>query len=297
MMNPNPVLRKLGFSDTDRLVIIHTDDIGMCQASLTAFADLWDFGTISSGAVMVPCPWFPATAAYCRERPGVDMGVHATLNSEWDSYRWGPISTRDPETGLLDDEGYFHRRQPAVQEKADVESVRIELQAQVARALGAGIDVTHVDTHMAAVAHPRFVSVYLQAGMQAGIPVMIPRLDVAGYQAVGLDSETATAVVALVHRLEEQGLPLVDAVGGLPLDQPDGQLEMAKKMLNELKPGITHFVIHPSVDTPELRAITPDWLSRVANYQTFISQEMKTFLGNAGIQLIGYHHLRALMRK
>ena len=37
-MNPNPVLKRLGFSDTDRVVIIHTDDIGMCQASLTAFA-------------------------------------------------------------------------------------------------------------------------------------------------------------------------------------------------------------------------------------------------------------------
>ena len=40
-MQPNPVLKKLGFSDSDRLVILHTDDIGMCQASVTAFADLW----------------------------------------------------------------------------------------------------------------------------------------------------------------------------------------------------------------------------------------------------------------
>jgi hypothetical protein len=55
-MQPNPVLRRLGFADDDRLAIIHTDDIGMCQASVDAFANLWDFGLISSGAVMVPCP-------------------------------------------------------------------------------------------------------------------------------------------------------------------------------------------------------------------------------------------------
>ncbi len=104
-MNPNPLLRKLGCSDSDRLVIIHTDDIGMCQATIQAYKDLWEFGTISSGAVMVPCPWFPAVAQMCRENPGMDMGVHATLNAEWEGYRWGPVSTRDRESGLLDTRG------------------------------------------------------------------------------------------------------------------------------------------------------------------------------------------------
>ena len=51
-MDPNPVLRKLGFADDDRVVIIHADDIGMCQATLAAFADLVDFGLVSSGATI-----------------------------------------------------------------------------------------------------------------------------------------------------------------------------------------------------------------------------------------------------
>ena len=75
-MTTNPFLKKLGFSDNDRAVIIHTDDIGMCHASVQAFKDLWAFGTISSGATMVPCPWFPAVAQMCRENPDMDMGVH-----------------------------------------------------------------------------------------------------------------------------------------------------------------------------------------------------------------------------
>jgi len=106
-MHPNPVLRELGLGQADRAVVIHTDDIGMCQASLAALADLVDFGLVSCGATMVPCPWFPQVAAYCRGHPSVDLGVHLTLTSEWDSYRWGPISTRDPASGLIDDEGYF----------------------------------------------------------------------------------------------------------------------------------------------------------------------------------------------
>ena len=98
-MKPNPYLQKLGYSETDRLVILHTDDIGMCHASVQAFRDLWAFGTITSGATMVPCPWFPAVAQMCRENPAIDMGVHATLNAEWESYRWGPVSTREPGSG------------------------------------------------------------------------------------------------------------------------------------------------------------------------------------------------------
>ena len=44
---PNPVLKKLGLADNDRVAIIHTDDIGMCQASVEAFADLNEAGIIS----------------------------------------------------------------------------------------------------------------------------------------------------------------------------------------------------------------------------------------------------------
>ena len=126
-MQPNPVLRKLGLADDDRVAIIHADDIGMCQASLAAFADLVDFGLISSGATMVPCPWFPSVAMYCREHPVVDLGVHLTLTCEWDTYRWGPVSTRDPASGMIDEEGYFYRQSEPVQEHGDPAAVQIEL--------------------------------------------------------------------------------------------------------------------------------------------------------------------------
>ena len=94
-MNPNPILKRLGFTSADRLVIIHTDDIGMCQASIQAYADLWDFGLISSGATMVPCSWFPQTAAYCRAHLGVDMGIHLTLTSEWEGYRRAALAAKE----------------------------------------------------------------------------------------------------------------------------------------------------------------------------------------------------------
>ncbi|HEX7588643.1 MAG TPA: ChbG/HpnK family deacetylase, partial [Anaerolineae bacterium] len=74
-MHPNPLLKQLGLPSDARAVIIHADDIGMCYASVSAFKDLVDFGSISSAAAMVPCSWFPEVAAFCKIRPAVDVGV------------------------------------------------------------------------------------------------------------------------------------------------------------------------------------------------------------------------------
>lgn len=294
-MSVNPFLRKLGFSDTDRLVIVHTDDIGMCQASLTAFEHLWEFGTISSGAVMVPCPWFPAVAKMCRENPQMDMGVHATLNAEWTNYRWGPVSTRDPESGLLDAEGYFHQWQPAVYENAKPEAVAVEVNVQVERALAAGIQATHVDSHMGTILHPQFIQSYLQAALARGIPPMLPRLDAKGLEGRLSEAEKA-AYAPVLEQIAAQGVPLLDGLYGMPLSGEGDHLEIAKQLLAEAPVGITHFILHPSVDTPELRAIAPDWQGRVANYKAFMSRELKEFIKNSGIHLIGYRALREAMR-
>jgi predicted glycoside hydrolase/deacetylase ChbG (UPF0249 family) len=168
--------------------------------------------------------------------------------------------------------------------------------AQVERAISFGLDVTHIDTHMGAVAHPKFIPAYIQLVNRFRIPPMIPRGDAAIFQSLGMEAELSAYLAAFTVQLEEQGIPLMDVVTSMPLDQPEGQFELAKKMLGELPPGVTHFIIHPSIDTPELRAITPDWPSRVANYQAFMQEELRGFIRNEGIHLIGYRQIRELLR-
>lgn len=295
MMNPNPVLKKLGLSVDDRVAIIHCDDIGMCQASVEAFANLQETGIISSGAVMVPCPWFLHAAEYASLHPQADLGVHLTLTSEWKTYRWGPISTRDPASGMLDEQGYFHSLSAPAQEHGDPGAVEVELTEQVRRAMAAGILPTHVDTHMGSVAHPKFMGTYIQIARQFHLPPMIFRLDEAGWRAAGLDGEIASLAAGLVRQLEQDGLPLLDGMGGMHLDTSERRLERTKQALSDLSAGITHFIIHPSLDTPELRAITPDWRCRVADYQTFMNEEIRQHIRQLGVQVIGYRALKELM--
>jgi predicted glycoside hydrolase/deacetylase ChbG (UPF0249 family) len=281
-MNPNTVLKKPFCASTDRLVIIHADDIGMCHASLQAFKELWAFGTISSGAVMVPCPWFPAVAQMCRENPGMDMGVHATLNSEFDSYRWGPVSTREAGSGLLDESGYFHQWHQAVYEKARPEAVEREVNAQIERALAAGIDVSHVDSHMGTIMNPRFIQTYIQIAANRRLPIALP----SGGGEVG---------EAITAQLASAGIPLLSGIASMPLEHDEGHIAVAKTLLSEAPVGITHFILHPCVDTPELRAMCPDWRARVANFNAFMSNELKRFIEQQDIRLIGYRQIRAVI--
>lgn len=298
-MQPNPLLRKLGLAAADRVAIIHADDIGMCQATLTAAQDLLDGGLVTCAAIMAPCPWFPAVAAYARDHPQADFGVHLTLNCEYTSYRWGALSTCDPASGLLDNDGYLHRRPEQTQAQAAPASVRAELRRQVQRALAAGVDVSHMDTHMGTVAHRKFIAAYVELALDFRLPLMLMRYDEAGWRRTwGLDAETAAQAAAAVQELEAAGVALVDHIAGMRLDAPDDRLAQAKAALAGLPSGITHFIIHPAADTPELRAITPaDWPSRVGDYRTFMSEELARFVRASGIQVIGYRALRELMRR
>ena len=294
-MTPNPALKKLGLANNDRVAIIHTDDIGMCQASVEAFADLNEVGIISSGAVMVPCPWFLHAASYARQHPRADLGVHLTLTSEWKNYRWGPVSTRDPASGMVDEEGYFYHLTEPAQKHGDPRAVELELNTQVEMAHKAGIVPTHIDTHMGCVAHPKFMGIYLQLGLKFHIPPMIPRLDEAGWQAAGLEPEFAGSAVSLIQQVESSGLPLLDAIGGMHLDTVENRLERTMQAFSDLRPGITHFIIHPAKDTPELRAITPDWRCRAADFNNFMKEDLRKHIQKIGVHVIGYRALKELM--
>src|SRR6185295_8360623 len=110
---PDPAVSKLaealtgdaGVANEARVMAIHVDDVGMCHGANQAFIELSRSGGVTCGSVMVPCPWFREIADAARDDPSLDLGVHLTLTSEWQHYRWGPISTVDAASGLVDAQG------------------------------------------------------------------------------------------------------------------------------------------------------------------------------------------------
>jgi predicted glycoside hydrolase/deacetylase ChbG (UPF0249 family) len=239
---------------------------------------------------MVPCPWFLVAAEYCRAHPEADVGVHTTLTAEWQQYRWGPLSSREATTGMLDRSGFFPASCAELWAQAKPLAVERELAAQLDAALAAGVDVTHLDSHMGAVFEPGLLPSYRALGHSQRIPIMMPRLTRADLQAHGED--VAQGWLAQQSADEQQGWPLMDRILGMPLDQHENRIDTAIALLQTLPAGLTHFILHPAVDTPELRAIAPDWRARVADYEAFCSERLREYVRMSGIQVIGYRALR-----
>jgi predicted glycoside hydrolase/deacetylase ChbG (UPF0249 family) len=290
----NPALQKLGFKHDDRIVIVHADDVGMCHAANVAFWEEQAFRTVTCGSVMMPCPWVPEIAAWCRQHPQADVGVHITLTCEWQDYRWGPLSTRDPVSGLLDQDGYMWRSNDQVYAHLDPAAAVAEMRAQIDTALALGIDVTHIDTHMGTVMHPQLIAGYIQLAVEYRVPAMLPRIPEDRMAEWGIEPAVGRALLAQLDALIASGFPVLDHV--CAAQEKGDHLDVYQRLFDSVPTGLTHLLLHPSVPGSDIEAITDSAAYRIADYQTFLRPELKAYVAAQGIHLIGYRALRDLIR-
>jgi predicted glycoside hydrolase/deacetylase ChbG (UPF0249 family) len=268
---------RLGYEPTTRLLIVNCDDLGSSHAANLGVYDALRNGAATSATLMVPCPWARGAAAEYR---GEDVGVHLTLNAEWDLYRWGPI-TQAP--SLLDGDGGFPRTVDDVWEHADLDEVRRECRAQVERAIFWGFDVSHLDSHMGTLQlRPEFFDVYLDLADEFGLPLRLS--GASSERAIGFPFRRLAA---------ERGVVFPDHflyVSGV------GSRHGVAEAISSLEPGVTEAYFHPAADTPELRAMSPDWRGRVDDHDYLVAPDgLAAAVERAGVQLIGYRRLREVM--
>ena len=85
-------------------LIVRADDIGSSHAANVACIQSYQEGIVRSVELMVPCPWFTEAVRMLNENPGLDVGVHLTLTSEWENMKWRPVSCAP---SLVDSNGFF----------------------------------------------------------------------------------------------------------------------------------------------------------------------------------------------
>ena len=269
----------LGYSPTDRLVIISCDDLGSCHAANVGVFDALRRGAATCTSLMVPAPW--ALHAARNARDDDDIGVHLTLNAEHELYRWGPV-TQAP--SLLSGQVGFPRTLDDLWEHADPDEVARELRAQVTRAAAWGLDVTHLSPHLTAITlRPEFFGIYLDLAADFGLPIRLP--------------STVSA--------EQAGFPFRELATEAGVVSPDhfdhdwraGSRSRVLRALSTLQPGVTELHIQPVVDTPEVRALS-DVAAAWIDDHAFATEPdgLAAAVRASGAIPIGYRELRTVMR-
>lgn len=273
---------RMGYPSGTKLLVLHADDMGSSHAANAATFELMEAGRLTSGSVIVPAPHLDEVAAYQAAHPAADIGVHLALNSEHPNYRWRGVLGPRATPSLHDADGYLPLTVAELIQRADPEEAARELRAQLETALAAGIDVTHLDSHMGAVFYKQFLPAWTALAIEFQLPTFIP---------------AAWRGRPVIDAMETAGVPVIDVLihetYGPDLAQKQTLL---RGMIDGLQPGFTHLLIHPALDTPELRDQILEPGTRIADYEIMRDGKLHERIDAAGVQLIGHRPLRDAIR-
>ena len=288
----NPFLARMGYGPDDRVLIMHIDDMGFCHAANAASLACLTEGSATCASILVNGPWFQEAVQMAKANPQLDLGVHLTLTAEYPTYRWPALSSRDPETGLLDADGYLWATREDAVRKVSVAAAEGEMRAQIDGALAAGIDVTHIDTHMGSVVHPKFLGSYLRLAHEYGVPAFLPRITRDRLQALG-EGDMADEFLQVLAMIDTDQVPTLDDIIIETLVPKTSKHDFYRDLIKGVQPGLTHLLFHPAVAGAELEAIADTHASRHADYEAFLDRSLRDFAESLGIHLVGYRDLKA----
>ena len=285
---------RLGYPKDTVAVILHVDDVGMSHSSNLGAIESIEKGVANSFSIMMPCPWVPEIARWLQKNTNADSGLHLTLTSEWQIYRWGPLAGKKAVPGLVDNEGCLHRNVVQVATRATPDEVETEIRAQIERAEGFGFPITHIDSHMGTLfARPDFFARYMKVALEKKLPM----LAVGGHMTYvsQRESEAAKSLRPLVPKIWNGGLPVIDDLhtGWSASDTP----AKLQETLEQLKPGVTMIIFHASVPTEDFPLITNSSERRKADLEALTSPKTREVIERRKIVLTTWRELMQRRQK
>ena len=282
------VAERLGYPADSKLLIVHADDLAVAHSVDAASFDALDKAGVTSASIMVPCPWLNEVAAYAKDHPNADLGLHLTLTSEWKIYRWGPVESKDKVPSLLGPSGYLWPETGPAAQNIKVEEAEREIRAQVDRAIATGIHPTHLDSHMGVLfARPDLFAAYVKVAHDYHLPFLAVRV--------------ADERAKLLSLLSEKDAIVDTIVMANPAVHANQWKEFYGTAIKTLKPGLSEMIVHLGHDDAELQAVTldhPDFGSawRQRDYDFVTSREFKKALEENHIVLIKWRDLQKLLQ-
>lgn len=289
-----------------RYLIINADDFGLCSASNRAVMELFESGYLKSSTIMMPCKGAEEAARFAAEHPEYAIGVHLTTTSEWDNYKWKPLT--DGKT-LVDENGWMWRSTEAFSKHADLKETRAELQAQLDKALSYGMKPSHLDNHMGSLYGNRDgrFTMLATALKFCGDHGYAFRLYKKAQKCV-CPSDTPyfllKASTLITKTLTAKNKVIVPDYLLFPDWLQPGLRESYEHYRNvilnlwtNIPEGITETFVHPCVEDEDFKTFVRDWQDRVWEYRLMKDPVMHQALKDSNIELISYRDLVRMKSK
>lgn len=241
-------------------LVMRGDDAGSCESANVAIRQAARHGVLRNVSVMAPGPAFDAAVPLLKSLPGtVCLGLHVTLNAEWDTVKWAPLLPRDRVPSLVDEHGDFWPTPAETQAHgAQVDEMLAEIAMQLAHIRRAGLTIGYIDEHMG-VSGP-------WPELRAGIAEIARREGV----------------------IDAHGLP------GLPDAGGTGGMDSFLKSLEAATPGVYVHVTHPGWDADDMRrfdGIGQVALWRDADRRLLTDADLPAALAARNVEVIRYTDL------
>jgi predicted glycoside hydrolase/deacetylase ChbG (UPF0249 family) len=289
----NTIQEKLGYAKDAKLLIIHADDFGLCHSENRATIKAMEDGVVNSASIMVPCPWFTEAAQYTKQHPDLDIGIHLTLTNEWSKYKWGTVADACEVPSLIAANGFMHEECPDVSKHAKIEEAEKELRAQIERAIAAGVNPTHLDSHMGCLFYDRadLFEVYIKLGKEYKVPTMINK-EFFTYMVPGEDHSDK-----FMKFLDDPDLIIANKVMMDPGIKTKEDLFnfYSSQLGSSLVSGLNVMIMHVGYNNEELRGITARAKNRHWDLEYFTSEECKTILEKNNVKLVTWREVGSVM--
>lgn len=279
-------------------VIINADDFGLCKGVNEGIIKAFREGILTSASLMTNTPGFESAVEMAKANPSLGLGVHLNI------VRGLPLLKPQEIPDLVKKDGYFYGSvyplfSGLLRGKIKIEEVEREWRAQIERALGAGLFITHLDSEKHIHAFPPLFRLTLKLAAEYGICrvryinercfVWPPGQMVKAWVIAGWCSREKPY-------LEGLGIKAVDHFYGL-CQAGRVTAQWLKKILKKLPPGATEIMTHPGFLTDDLLELEKKLGSyyinrrREAELEALISPELKSLIKELGIKLISYRDL------
>jgi hypothetical protein len=275
---------RLGYGADQRVLIVHADDLGLTPSTNTAVFRLMEEGGVSSTSVMAPCPAALEALRWAAGHPELDIGVHATLTSEWPGMRWPPLAEASQVAGLCAGDGALLATVEDVVEHAAVVEMLLEVRTQTEVALAAGVNVSHIDSHMGVLyTSAEAFNGWWGLARQHGVAVPVPQITRATLPLY--TARMAWITPELVLALQQTPGPKLSSYLGTPDASSYRQFrESIVTTIGRLPAGLHLLYLHPADDSADLRRVVDSWQKRVWEAAIMVDPTVRDELAELGVK-------------